>query len=78
MARPRSLPAPHCSWDSHYEREVANFADFGDEGHVWFGEGSAHRMVQWVRRHYEDQPDAAMIDLGCGNGHLVFELVCSQ
>jgi len=42
---------------------------------VWFGEGSAHRMVQWVRRHYENQLEVAMIDLGCGNGHLVFELV---
>ena len=40
-----------------------------------FGEGSATRMASWVDKHFEDQHDAVMIDLGCGNGHLVFELV---
>jgi SAM-dependent methyltransferase len=32
-------------------------------------------MVAWVKRHYADQPDAAMVDVGCGNGHLVLALV---
>ena len=52
--------------------EIENFNEFGEKGEIWFGQDSAQKMVQWVRKHMEK---SAMIgDLGCGNGHLVLSL----
>lgn len=62
------------SWDQHYKREVSNFAECNDIGEVWFGEDSAFKMVRWIERNVEDT-SARIADLGCGNAHLLFELV---
>jgi len=38
-----------------------------------FGEDSADKMVNWLVDHVADKA-CKVIDLGCGNGHLLFEL----
>ncbi|KAG2205009.1 hypothetical protein INT47_002633 [Mucor saturninus] len=60
-------------WDTVYDRENNNFQEIGDIGEVWFGEDSVEKMVDWVTEHVDD-PQCSMIDLGCGNGHLLLEL----
>lgn len=43
-------------------------------GEIWFGEDSAEKMVDWVVETKEIPKDKRIIDLGCGNGHLIFAL----
>ncbi|KAI8988419.1 S-adenosyl-L-methionine-dependent methyltransferase [Mycotypha africana] len=60
-------------WDTVYDRENDNFKEIGDIGEIWFGEESVEKMVEWVTEQATD-PDTSIIDLGCGNGHLLLEL----
>ncbi|KAJ3258844.1 hypothetical protein HK103_003226 [Boothiomyces macroporosus] len=59
-------------WDTLYQKEVENFNDFGDEGEIWFGQDSAERMCEWVQDNLPSS--TSILDLGTGNGHLLFEL----
>ncbi|KAF9162132.1 hypothetical protein DFQ26_003845 [Actinomortierella ambigua] len=62
-------------WDNVYDRENVNYEDHGDIGEVWFGEEAAMKMVDWVEEHYEDEKETcSVLDLGCGNGHLLLDL----
>ncbi|KAJ1923865.1 Protein-lysine N-methyltransferase efm4 [Tieghemiomyces parasiticus] len=65
------------SWDTAYRREVTNFNDHGDVGEVWFGEDSVDKMADWVETHIDDHT-APILDLGCGNGHLLLELAARE
>lgn len=60
-------------WDNVYDREINNFKDTGDIGEVWFGEDAALKMVTWVCNNI-DNTNASILDVGCGNGHLLLEL----
>ncbi|KAJ3291181.1 Methyltransferase-like protein 10 [Borealophlyctis nickersoniae] len=60
-------------WDNAYTREVQNFDDHGDIGEIWFGEDSVEKMVDWTVDNYPSK-SSSIIDLGCGNGHLLLEL----
>ncbi|KAJ1835680.1 Protein-lysine N-methyltransferase efm4, partial [Coemansia sp. RSA 2708] len=60
-------------WNSVYDREISNFTESGDIGEIWFGEDAAAKMVMWVCDHI-DSTDARILDVGCGNGHLLLEL----
>ncbi|KAL0083476.1 S-adenosyl-L-methionine-dependent methyltransferase [Phycomyces blakesleeanus] len=60
-------------WDNVYDRENDNFKELGDIGEIWFGEDSVERMVDWAVDNVEDT-NSSVIDLGCGNGHLLLAL----
>ena len=60
-------------WENVYKNEVENYKTTGEEGEVWFGEEPVMKMVQWVE---DTMPlECSILDIGCGNGHLLFELV---
>ena len=65
------------SWDDTYKCELANFADNpDDEGEVWFGEDALYRVLAWFDRNRDLVPlDAAILDLGCGNGVTCLHLL---
>jgi EEF1A lysine methyltransferase 2 len=58
-------------WDTIYTREIQNFLEFGDKGEVWFGEQARMEMIDYCE---ELDKSWRIIDLGCGNGHLLFDL----
>ncbi|KAI5122765.1 hypothetical protein M0805_009847 [Coniferiporia weirii] len=64
-------------WDGVYEEELTNFDDFGDEGEVWFGQDSVDKMVAWAVAHVppSTSPPPTIIEIGAGNGNLLFALV---
>ncbi|KAI1307036.1 hypothetical protein EDD11_004581 [Mortierella claussenii] len=84
MSNESAIPAPDFGpsklgtkdyWDKVYDREVDNYKDHGDIGEIWFGEDSAMKMVDWVEENYEDcKETCSILDLGCGNGHLLLDL----
>jgi EEF1A lysine methyltransferase 2 len=75
-----------CSWNSCYERELGNFKENPeDEGVIWFSDsGAEEKILQYL----EDLADesvlhkstsepaiaSSFLDLGTGNGHLLFAL----
>ncbi|BFZ55229.1 Protein-lysine N-methyltransferase efm4 [Savitreella phatthalungensis] len=64
-------------WDTVYARERRNFAENAeDEGEVWFGTESEDKLLEYLSKHYEDLEDEPLtvLDLGTGNGHLLFTL----
>lgn len=76
-------------WDSAYTTELTNFsANTEDEGTVWFSDaGAEERMCAFLEdlaeegelvKGDEDEEDNAnatrFLDLGTGNGHLLFSL----
>ena len=76
------------SWDNVYSRELLNHAeDEDDEGTVWFSESNAeeavlkklaelHESALLQRCHVAESksPPSRFLDLGTGNGHMIFEL----
>ncbi len=61
------------SWEDVYTREVSTFQDIGDYGEEWFGRGSVVKMAKWASRNIP--LEAQVLDVGCGNGHVLLELV---
>eukprot|EP00158_Paraphelidium_tribonemae_P003171 Partr_v1_DN25934_c1_g1_i3_m68573 putative Methyltransferase-like protein len=59
-------------WDEIYQRDLDNYASFGDIGEIWFGEKSVTTMVKWISKNMDTSSE--ILELGCGNGHLLFEL----
>ncbi|EGN98883.1 hypothetical protein SERLA73DRAFT_73469 [Serpula lacrymans var. lacrymans S7.3] len=62
-------------WDSVYEEEFDNFEEIGDEGEIWFGVESVEKMVEWAIEHVPPSPDTSILEIGSGNGTLLFALV---
>uniref|UniRef100_A0A1B6KAE0 Protein-lysine N-methyltransferase g.4659 n=1 Tax=Graphocephala atropunctata TaxID=36148 RepID=A0A1B6KAE0_9HEMI len=62
-------------WDSAYIVEIENFKNNGDVGEVWFGEESATRIIRWLTKFDQVSRDDPVIDVGCGNGMMLFELM---
>ncbi|XP_063290008.1 EEF1A lysine methyltransferase 2 [Pelobates fuscus] len=60
-------------WDAVYSRELKSFQDFGDEGEIWFGEGSMARVVRWLKAQ-SIPSTSSILDIGTGNGILLVEL----
>ncbi|KXX73629.1 Protein-lysine N-methyltransferase EFM4 [Madurella mycetomatis] len=70
-------------WDKLYTAELSNHADNpADEGTVWFDDADAERkMVEFLEERASspaalalDRETARVLDLGCGNGSLLFAL----
>ena len=73
-------------WDTAYTTERQNFSsDPTDEGTIWFSDaGAEERMLSFLEDlsdegqiHKEDNDEnkgARFLDLGTGNGHLLFAL----
>lgn len=71
------LTAFNPSWDSLYTNELSNnTADPSDTGTVWFDDADAERkVVAFLRSHDSlDPASASVLDMGCGNGSLLFAL----
>jgi SAM-dependent methyltransferase len=73
----------HDSWEAAYNREIQNHKDdTEDEGIVWFDESNAEDTVLDKLDEYSDAAGRALLDrrhcrfldLGTGNGHMLFEL----
>lgn len=60
-------------WELRYDQENINFKDIGDIGEIWFGEDSVEKMVNWVLSKTPTK-SSSILDIGCGNGHLLLEL----
>ncbi|XP_069836184.1 EEF1A lysine methyltransferase 2 isoform X2 [Dendropsophus ebraccatus] len=63
-------------WDAVYSRELRTFQDYGDEGEIWFGEGSMTRVVRWLNAQ-KVPLTSSIVDIGTGNGMLLVELAKS-
>ncbi|KAL5354587.1 Protein-lysine N-methyltransferase efm4 [Pseudogymnoascus australis] len=66
-------------WDALYTRESTNHAaDPTDEGTIWFDDSSAEDKLVTLLRSSAltgfDPTTASFLDLGTGNGHLLFRL----
>uniref|UniRef100_A0A915DSE7 Methyltransferase domain-containing protein n=1 Tax=Ditylenchus dipsaci TaxID=166011 RepID=A0A915DSE7_9BILA len=59
-------------WDQHYDVELENFRQTGDEGDVWFGRSAENRILKFLAENVSQS--AAVIDFGCGNGSLLRKL----
>ena len=86
-----TLNTPVFSWDNEYARELEVFKEFGDIGEVWyvnkelfslfcfffyrFGYDCQTRVVNWIKESPDIGTESHIIDLGCGNGSLLVELV---
>ena len=62
------------SWDSQYESELANFKRHGDVGEVWFEE-SVDKLMEWILDSDRITTQSSVIDIGCGNGSFLLNLV---
>ncbi|KAJ7126873.1 S-adenosyl-L-methionine-dependent methyltransferase [Mycena epipterygia] len=62
-------------WDQVYQTELTNFQEHGDEGEIWFGVQSVEKMVKWALEHVPPSQNASTLEVGSGNGTLLFALV---
>lgn len=70
------------SWNNFYRKEIENFAhNEEDTGECWFDDSGAEaKMVQFLLEKLNDDEitfdhdEISVLDLGTGNGHLLFEL----
>lgn len=62
-------------WDWHYEGELSNFDDHGDEGEIWFGKLLNHKIVEKLIKLNDTKPKFNIIDIGCGNSYLLIKFV---
>jgi SAM-dependent methyltransferase len=67
-------------WDNAYTTERTNFSSNpADEGTIWFSDaGAEERMLSFLEDLSDegalDKEDCRFLDLGTGNGHLLFAL----
>ncbi|KAF9223783.1 S-adenosyl-L-methionine-dependent methyltransferase [Gyrodon lividus] len=61
-------------WDQRYVQDLINFRENRLEGEVWFGEEPEEKMVEWAQIHVPPQTSPNVLDVGSGNGHLLFAM----
>ncbi|KAF8440441.1 S-adenosyl-L-methionine-dependent methyltransferase [Boletus edulis BED1] len=62
-------------WDQRYSEELAHFYESGLEGEAWFGDEPVLKMVEWALTHLPPTACPNVLDVGTGNGHLLFAMV---
>ncbi|KIK80186.1 hypothetical protein PAXRUDRAFT_245728 [Paxillus rubicundulus Ve08.2h10] len=62
-------------WDQRYTQDLTNFRENRLEGEIWFGEEPEEEMVKWAQAHVPPQSSPNVLDVGSGNGHLLFAMV---
>jgi SAM-dependent methyltransferase len=78
-------PLTEDSWNTLYSRELSNHASNpSDIGTVWFDDSDAElKMIRFINDAYDDGPGdlpqldretTSFLDLGCGNGSMLFGL----
>ncbi|XP_049456410.1 EEF1A lysine methyltransferase 2 [Epinephelus fuscoguttatus] len=60
-------------WEDAYQKELETFKDIGDVGEIWFGEESMSRVLRWMDKAKIPE-NAAILDIGTGNGAFLVEL----
>jgi hypothetical protein len=66
-----------CSWESVYAKELSLFESISDEGDNWFGEDVMEKVIEFIIEHLPLSPHTAIVDIGCGNGVMMCEMVCN-
>jgi ubiquinone/menaquinone biosynthesis C-methylase UbiE len=66
--------AKHEYWEQNFELELKNFEDHGDDGEVWFGKDVQKKTVEYLMNRFEGQTGLKVLDVGTGNGALLFKL----
>ena len=54
--------------------ELKNFEENGDDGEVWFGEDVQKKTVNYIMQNYPKSTNPRILDVGTGNGALLFKL----
>ncbi|KAF7327645.1 Methyltranfer-dom domain-containing protein [Mycena kentingensis (nom. inval.)] len=62
-------------WDDVYKTELLNYAENGDEGEIWFGTQAVDKMIKWASEHMPASQNPLTLEIGCGNGTLLFALI---
>lgn len=65
-------------WNEHYELELRNYEEDGDEGEVWFGKGLSRKITDWIvgdLRSRVDSQSRFVVDIGCGNAFIPCTLI---
>ncbi|EDV25354.1 Protein-lysine N-methyltransferase Mettl10 [Trichoplax sp. H2] len=62
-------------WDNNYKDEFSTFQEYGDVGEIWFGRDIMNRMLSWISTSDCIEKAAPILELGCGNGVLLLELL---
>lgn len=67
------------SWDDFYKKEIENFnTNSEDTGECWFDDSNAEtKIIEYLLNYFEEgkaADDANILDVGTGNGHLLFQL----
>jgi 2-polyprenyl-3-methyl-5-hydroxy-6-metoxy-1,4-benzoquinol methylase len=62
-------------WDNAYSEEITQFENNRDEiGYVWCGKQIQNKTIQYINNNFLNK-DIKIMDIGCGNGALLFELI---
>ena len=61
-------------WQQNFELELKNYEDHGDDGEVWFGKDVQKKTVEFVLSRFVDTSNLRLLDVGTGNGALLFKL----
>lgn len=61
-------------WEDVYQRDIVNFMDNGDVGHIWFGAQETKKIIEWLKSQKQIDQSDSIVDIGCGNGMMLIEL----
>lgn len=74
LVNKQSELAKHETWEAIFEHELQNFIDHGDDGEIWFGKEVQKKTVAYIFDHFKQTEGLKMLDVGTGNGALLFKL----